>query len=204
MKGNEKIFIDLLDFGVEKGLKGTDLLEVEEWAKEKYFPDPTGLGEKWIDLRSNLKYLFEECFHETNRIKKGTSICLRVLKNEYYFRLIEYQELQDSRIAAREANRNAFIAIGISIFAIIISAVLTFAQLNTPTIINKPDLNALIKSNRETGVQREVKLDSLQMAQILTAIGYNQSNLKVKRPKVIDQGEEISHYELINKYFEDE
>jgi len=201
---NDKIFIELLKYGAEKGLKGTDQLEVEQWAAERYLPDRKSNEAEWNDLQVTLRYLFEECFHETNRTTKGGHIRIRVLKNEYYFRLIEYQELQESRRAAREASRNAWWAIRIAVAAIIVSAVLTYTQLNTPTTINKSDLNALIESNRNTNIQSEVKLDSLQMAQILSAIGYSQPKPNTKKQPATDQGKEVSHHELINKYFEDQ
>ncbi len=191
------VFIKLLEYGEEVGLSGTNFDHIHSWAAQNNIFSSSGNNESELLL---LRDLYFECFHNVS----GSSEDLWVLKTEYYFRLIEYRELQESRIAAKSANRNAFIAVGISVFAIIVSAVLTFAQLKTPATINKSDLNALIKSNRETGVQRAVKLDSLQMAQIISAIGYDQSNSKTKRKQATVQGQEVSHHELINKYFEDE
>ncbi len=126
------------------------------------------------------------------------------LSFEARFKLLDYYELQEAQRSAKSANRNAFIAIGISVIAIVISAVFTFTQSNVPITINRSDLNDLINSNREAGVQREVKLDSLQMAQILSAIGFDQSNIKVKKKEATNQGHEASHLELINQYFEDQ
>ncbi len=126
------------------------------------------------------------------------------LSFEARFKLLDYYELQEAKRAAKAANRNAFIAIAISAFAIVMSAVLTFTQSNTPIPINRSDLNALIKSNREPSVQSEVKLDSLQMAQILSAIRYDKPNTKAKKEETTNQGQEVSHHELINQYFEDQ
>ncbi len=192
----DTIFIEVLKYGAGKGLEGVSFEELKRWIYDRR---DAGFSETEHVLLNNL---FDECFE---RAKTGYDTDKLNLKTEYYFRLIEYQELQESRKASREANRNAFIAIGISLLAILASAILTFTQLNTPTRINKSDLTALIESNRDAGIQKEVKLDSLQMAQILSAIGYGQSNPKSTTiPKATDQGGEISIHGLINQYFEEE
>ncbi len=194
----DSIFIKLLEYGAKKGIEGTSYDEIKSWATERNFIDVTD------DVDGRAKEL-EQLFSETyQQVVRDTDVT-HTLKTEYYFRLIEYQELQASRQAAREANRNAFIAIGISLFAIIISAVLTFAQLRMPTTISKSDLSALIRSNTEAGTQqREVKLDKLQMAQILSAIGFDKTNTNAKKEEATNQGHEASHLELINQYFEDQ
>jgi hypothetical protein len=194
---DKPVFIKLLEYGEEVGLSGTNFDHIHSWAVQNNIFSNSGNIESELLL---LRDLYFECFHKGS----GSSEDLWVLKTEYYFRLIEYRELQESRTAARSANKNAMWAIGISVAAIIVSAVLTFTQLNTPATINKSDLNALIESNRENGIQRTVKLDNVQMAQILSAIGHEQSNSRTKKQQAADQGQEVSHHELINKYFEDE
>ncbi len=194
---DKPVFIKLLEYGEEVGLSGTNFDHIHSWAVQNNIFSNSGNIESELLL---LRDLYFECF---NRVS-GSSEDLWVLKTEYYYRLIEYRELQEGRAAARSANKNAMWAIMISVTAIIISAVLTFTQLRTPTTINKSDLNALIKSNRDSANQKEVKLDSLQMAQILSAIGFDKSNIKVKKDEVTNQGQEASHHELINQYFEDQ
>lgn len=203
----DSIFIKVLEYGEQVGIDGTTDADFWKWAKNLGVDNKSGNIQESLKtnaLQSILKECFDRAYATEDNGSKTEHYYKLVLKTEYYFRLIEYRELQESRAAARSANKNAMWAIGISVAAIIVSAVLTFTQLNTPATINKSDLNALIKSNKEAGVQRKVKLDSLQMAQILTAIGDNQSNTKAKKVKATDQGQEVSHYELINQYFEDE
>jgi len=191
----DSIFIEVLKFGEEKGIEGVSFEKLKNWI---YDDKDAGFTDTELVL---LKNIFDECFEQS---KVGNYIEEFNLKTEYYFRLIEYRELQESREAAKSANRNAMWAICISILAIIISAVLTFNQLNTPVSMNKSDLQALINSNTKADVQREVKIDSLQMAQILSAIGYSQPHRKAEKQKALDQGREVSHHQLINKYFEGE
>ncbi|MCP3871893.1 MAG: hypothetical protein GY699_01905 [Desulfobacteraceae bacterium] len=200
MDTNDKIFIELLKYGAEKGLEGVTADEITNWAIGKGFVNKNPSTPEQKIKQKALHRLLNECFNPCSADKGPQAF---VLINEYYFRLIEYQELQESRRAAREASRNAFMAIGISIFAIIITAFLTYTQLNTPTIINQSNLNALIESNRKANIQSEVKLDSLQMAQILSAIEYSQPKTKAKKLPANDQGKEISQHELINRYFEE-
>ena len=197
----DSIFIEVLKFGEKKGLEGTDYNELSNWIIKNGFAESADA--KKDNKAAILSNLFDECFDYP---RGGNKRDKANLKTEYYFRLIEYRELQASRMAARSANRNAMYAIRISIFAIIVSAVLTFTQLNAPVSVNKSDLQALINSNTSANVQREVKLDSLQMAQILSAIGYRQPKPENDRKKSLykDQGKEVSHHQLINKYFEGE
>jgi len=195
----DSIFIEVLKFGAKKGLEGTDYNELSNWIIQNGFAENADATKD--NKAAILRNLFDECFDYP---RSGYKRDKANLKTEYYFRLIEYRELQESRMAARSANRNAMWAICISILAIIISAVLTFNQLNTPVSMNKSDLQALFNSNTKADVQREIKIDNLQMAQILSAIRYSQPHLKAEKQKGSDQGKEVSHHQLINKYFEDE
>jgi len=113
-------------------------------------------------------------------------------------------ELQKSRKAAYKANRNAFFAIGISLIAIIISMISSYTLLKTPVSINKSDLKALVQAQKTLNTQTEVKLDALQMKQILSAIEYNKSNQQAKVQKPATQSQELKHVELINRYFEED
>ena len=200
----KKIFIELLKYGEKKGLSGLTSLELEDWATRNGFIDKTDGDENQKSKKNAIMNLFMECFAPSGCDRKDSNLGssnIRVLKNEYYFRLIEHQELQASRRAAKSANRNAFVAIGISVAAIIVSAFLTFTHLNTPIRINKSDLTTLINAGKSTPVQPEVKFSSRQMEQILSAI--EQIN-PVKRKYHTIPSNEIKHHELINRYFENE
>lgn len=192
----DAIFIKVLQHGEDAGLEGTNMALLRDYIEKSLSIDFN--HQDYNAYLDPLKQLFNECFRPVNEGKN------HILKTEYYFRLIEYRELQESRAAAKSANRNAFTAIGVSVSAMVFCAVLAFTQLNTPLTINKSDLKALIDSSRETGIQKEVKLDSLQMAQILTAIQSSQSSSRAKETKIPGQSQEVSHHELINQYFEDE
>ncbi len=196
----DSIFISVLEYGEKAGLKGITRQDLKNWATEKGFV--SGHND---DIKVGfLMNLFKECFEKVTPLNVGTPKWN--LKTEYYFRLIEYRELQESRLSARSANRNAIWAIGLSIFAIIVSGILAFNQLTTSVGMNKSDLQAFIISNTRENRQREVKLDSLQMAQILSAMGYRQAKPENERKSSQnkDQGKEVSHHQLINQYFEDE
>jgi len=201
------IFIEVLKCGAKKGIEGLTAEELYTWGAEQgYFGPNAYLDPDVQDVDQQLKRfafkkLFLECFQKSNYAHGAKAKTAYVLKNEYYFRFIEYQELQESRAAAKSANRNAMWAIGISVFAIIVSAFLTYTQLNTPASINKSDLQALINSNSSADVQKEVKLDPLQMEQILSAMAQSKSAVKTKNPF---QSNEIKHHELINQYFENQ
>ncbi len=192
----DSIFIKVLEHGEEVGLEGTNMSFLKNYIEKRLLIDFTQTDQKHKKIP--LEHLLGECFEKFQGGKNGKNY---ILKTEYYFRLVEYRELQEARAAAKSANRNAFIAIGISIFTLVVSAVLTFTQLNIPTTINKSDLQTLINSN---AVQRDVKLDNLQMAQILSVIESRQSKLKPQKPKAIFPSNEVQHHDLINKYFEEE
>jgi hypothetical protein len=191
----DSVFIEVLKYGAEKGVEGGTLENMKKWICDHR--DAELIETEHVLLEN----IFEECFEMSNG---GTGGEKYNLKTEYYFKLIEYQELRESNKAAKSASRNAFTAIGISVFAMVFIAVFAFTQWNRPITINESDLNALISSNRHSNAQREVKLDSLQMAQILAAMQYSRSNPEPKKQKTIEQGQEVSHHELINQYFEDE
>jgi hypothetical protein len=185
------IFIDVLTYGAKRGAAGVSFEELKKRINDNR---DTELTETELALLNNI---FKECF-----ASGGSGTEKQNLKTEYYFRLIEYQALKESWKAGKSANRNAFTAIGLAVFAIVLTTFLAFTQWNRPITLSKSDLNALTSSNRHANVQREVKLDSLQMAQILAAVQYRGPEPKNQKPK--EQGQEISHHELINQYFENE
>ena len=201
------IFIDVLRYGEQVGLKGTSYGDFQKWAAEKGIINLTSNAAKDALQIDSLKKLFQDCFVSFADTEKGGSTSTIpsrcVLKTEYYFRLIEYRERHERTQAANFANRNAMWAIGISLAAVILCTILTLTLIFTPNRMKPSDLTPLINS---IAVQKEVRLDSLQMAQLISAIGYNQYKPKNDRKKSVHQTEsqEILHHELINRYFEDE
>ena len=188
------IFTAVLEHGEDVGLNGTNYSLFHDDIEKKMKIDLTHPDN--THMVNPLNRLFEECFKFYGAGKNGQNY---ILKTEYYIRLTQQRELKESRDAAKSANRNAWLAISISIAAIIISAVLTWTQLNTPLSIKKSDLAALVSSSTPSGVEREVKLNSLQMKQILLSI--EQMSTKNKKVSTIPSNE-VEHHELINEYFE--
>ena len=163
----DKIFIILLEYGAEIGLEGTDIPEFIKWAASHNFIN-TKSSETHEKLKQNaLHSLFKECFEENRYYEGSSSKKLFVLKNEYYFRLIEYRELQESRNASKEANKNAMVvnktatvAIAISVLAILVGLFVSIFQVITPvSTINQPDLKLLITYNR-CGIVKYFKKES--------------------------------------------
>ncbi len=129
--GGEKLdgsaFIWILEHGREKGLGGTKPEDAEKLAIEAGVlaaPDSGGYRE---ERRAFLK-LFHESFERTDRTKDTAF----VLKSEYFFRLLEHDELVASRDAASSARSWAAGALVVSILAILVSAAIGYAELATP------------------------------------------------------------------------
>jgi hypothetical protein len=109
---NEKsIFIRMLQLGADNGAKPMRKSAFFEWA--------IGQGDiesEQDQVISQLHKLFDECF-----ICSGASTTEEntyVLKSEYYFRLLEFTELELSRKASSEANRNSIIATVLAVISI--------------------------------------------------------------------------------------
>ncbi|HEY0894082.1 MAG TPA: hypothetical protein VGE32_13565, partial [Cellvibrio sp.] len=90
----------------------------------------------------------------------------RLLKTEYYFRLIEFRELQETRTASKTANKNSIIALTISVIAILISICTTAIQLNTTTKINADQIKEIVKASRSPNIQK-VTINNDQLLEIL-------------------------------------
>lgn len=186
MAEDDTVFIELLKYGAEIGLEGITIIELEDWAVEKGFLDATDDSslEDQSHQQKALENLFQECFYITDNYTGD--IPLRVLKNEYYFRLIEYKELQESRRTAKQANRNAFIAIGISVSAIIISALMTWSQLKTPTTIKTDQLNALITATTAPKIQN-VHLNDNQIKELKGILEDTRTNEVILSKKQLER-----------------
>jgi len=138
---DKPIFIRLLEYGEKVSLEGTNMKAVKDWAIEnKYLAVPGSSDYEnryWL-----LNNLFNESFSKS-REAKGE---VWVLKNEYYFRLLEYRELEEARKASTQANRNAFWAIVIAIIALICSLAIGYFQINKPILLDSEQFNLLTRS----------------------------------------------------------
>jgi hypothetical protein len=136
---NQPIFIRLLEFGEIVGLEGTDFDEVTAWAEENAL----------LPMRESNNYnrqqgLLRDLFFESFALNSASTERVWVLKNEYYFRLLEYRELQESRIAAAEARKYSLIAISISIVAIFLTIFIGYLQVRSPIIISEKQLAEIL------------------------------------------------------------
>ena len=192
----DTVFIKVLEHGEQVGLEGTTPTDLKRHIEKELDIDLDHTDHQ--SKKESLDNIFYECFRNVDGRKHGRN---HILKTEYYFRLIEYRELQEARSASKSANRNAFMAIGLSIFAILVSAILPLTQLNTPVSISKADFQELIKTANS---EQEVKLDRLQMARILSAIESLQLEPIPQKSKAILPSNEVQHHDLINRYFEEQ
>jgi hypothetical protein len=110
-KKKDSIFIELLKYGERAGLQGTTIPEMLKWAQTNGFSDSDIVRENSLLFR-----LYDECFVPGSESRGGHG--LSVLRNEYFFRLVEYRELEMARKASREARWLSIAAIIISLFAI--------------------------------------------------------------------------------------
>ena len=192
----DTVFIKVLEHGEQVGLEGTTPTDLKRHIEKELDIDLDHTDHQ--SKKESLDNIFYECFRNVDGRKHGRN---HILKTEYYFRLIEYRELQEARSASKSANRNAFMAIGLSIFAILVSAILPLSQLNAPVSIRKADFQELTKT---ANVEQEVKLDRLQMARILSAIESLQLEPIPQKSKAILPSNEVQHHDLINRYFEEQ
>ena len=155
-KTEKTIHIRLLEYGEKVGLTGATWDSTTEWAVEnKVIPQKKG------DEADLLKELFLECFASTSRSTAVT----RVLKAEYFFRLLEYRELCEVRETSRQANQNAWIAIVISVIALIITSLIGYYQTTRPIDINKEQIVAIVNTIK--------KIESGSLQEILTKLNKN-------------------------------
>jgi len=136
---HQHIFIRLLEYGESIGLNGTNFEEVLEWDKKyNYIPKP---GSQEYKLREGL---LRELFFESFTKSTASTDNIWVLKSEYYFRLLQYRELQLARQSASEAKNHSNIAISISILALLASLVLGTMQLRSEVRISVDQIDQLL------------------------------------------------------------
>jgi hypothetical protein len=144
------IFIALLEHGEDKGLDGTSLANVLDWAqKNDYLPEKD--DPRYNEMQGLLRDLFFESFAQNSFVSSSANSW--GLKAEYFYRLLEYRELHEARENSRKAQKNALIAISISIFALVASVSIGYMQLSKPVEISERQISKMID---------EVKLSSQQ------------------------------------------
>lgn len=127
----ESPFIWILEHGERVGLDGTSLEAATKSAQADGVLPATGTPE-FTTKFTWFRRLFQEAFDCPGVTLQG------VLKSEYFFRLIEFRELQESREAALSARRWAAAALVVSIVAIAASTISAHRQMTTPLKIEGP------------------------------------------------------------------
>lgn len=154
----KSIFIRLLEFGERKGIQGFRGDEYDTWKAEQ--PDVVN---EYGDRSQEARTLLNACFDQ-----QPTNPGFRyVLKTEYYFRLIEFKELEESRLASASANQHSKIAIGFSVFAILIGAL----QLNSNITLDANQVSKMAAKDYPASQ----RIESEQLTQVIEAL--KQSNI---------------------------
>ncbi len=148
MTGKDSVFIKLLEYGEQVGLDGSDIEAALAWARNEGLLGADQSRENAIKQAFFIE-LFNECFVQSNyNITTGK----RVLTAEYYYRLIEHRELKEARQASKDANRNAFIAICLSIVAMSSSVYIGYQQLTNTVSLNPDQLETIITATNKPAI----------------------------------------------------
>lgn len=146
MDEKDKIFIKLLEYGALKELNGSSLDDALEWAKKSDYISKKNKNEA-VKAEKRFIDLFYECFTGGRGFQLSDDRkAIGVLKAEYYFRLIEYKELQEARRTAKKANITAWVAIIFSLITFLSASFFTYMQLNTPIKIDPVQMEQLLIS----------------------------------------------------------
>jgi hypothetical protein len=158
----KSIFIRLLEFGENKGIQGFKGDEYDEWKAEQ-----SDIVNAHGDSSRETRSLLDTCF---DQYTENTGFKY-VLKTEYYFRLIEFKELELSRKASSEANRNSIIATMLAVISIGIGSYFGYIQKTTPMILNNDQVESIKapESQRIESEQLTQVIESLKQSNINTA-----------------------------------
>lgn len=151
------IFIKMLEFGESCGINGADFNDLRGWLTENNY-----IKINDSEKRDKLMVLYKECFGENCNLKN-------TLKTEYFYRLVEHREFQLAISASRSANTNSFIAIGISIFAIICSVIAAYIQITSSISLDKNQLESIIQANQPPHSQ-VIVIEESQLKKISSTI----------------------------------
>jgi|GEM_PF-5391264 len=94
---------------------------------------------------------------EIGPIHRGGNYKESSISLENYFRLLEYDELRESRIASTEAKRYSMIAITISSLALLLAPLLTWWQIKSDVQIVEP-----VEIESEQLIQLNTKFDTIE------------------------------------------
>jgi hypothetical protein len=157
----KSIFIRMLQLGAVNGAKPMTKSAFIDWAVEQ-----GDMESKQDPVVSQLYKLFDECFICSKTPSIGEKSY--VLKSEYYFRLLEFTELELSRKASSEANRNSLIATLLAVLSIIIGGYFGYVQKTTSIKIDNKQVSLMT-------TDKSLQIESEQLNQVIEAL--KQSNI---------------------------
>jgi hypothetical protein len=170
---NEKhIFVELLKLGESRGVIGLNSHEFKEWALSQ-----AEIENEHAQSYQNINRIFKESFDEIDKGYGNPNIF--VLKNEYYFRLVEFEELRLSRETAISAKRYSVSALTISVLAVIISLAASYVQIISPISIEQDQINDLkiqleqtrdLHENQQRELKQELQSQSAIQEKIVTEL----------------------------------
>jgi hypothetical protein len=172
------IYIALLEYGEEHGLKGVTLDAVYEWAEKTDYLPSSG-SPQYQNTKSLLRDLYFECFEKNSNSNNN----IWGLKNEFYFRLLEYRELVEARQASTLAKRNSNIATIISITALVASLYIGYMQLAKPLSIESTQVSK-VESSLQVQTASIVEASKLGNTQVVAAINELKSEVTILNNKV--------------------
>lgn len=159
----DSIYIKILEYGEQCGIDGASHDCLLDWLEQEGVLE----NKDNIDLviKNRITSIFYECFEETMGSEHNT----RLLKPEYFYRLIEFRELEESRKASSDANKKSNTAITISIVALVVTVVISFIQLTSNITIRPSQIEALVNSN-SAPTQQRIVIDDSQLKVITSSI----------------------------------
>jgi hypothetical protein len=197
---DENILIKLLEHGENAGQTGITKADALEWfaltASVGPVSDP-GAANREEDFLA----LFYECFEPAPPTQQEADPKRYRLAPQYRIRLIEYRSRQRGTQTAARALKISSAALVLFVATVIFG--LFWAQ-SRPS--GQPSVSdAQLKKIAETVLSaepRDVRLDRLQMMQIISAIEAKKDTAGQRPPATIPSNE-IEHHDLINRYFEE-
>lgn len=133
------IFIRILELGEERGVSGINEHEFKEWALAQ-----SDIQSENTSEFVNARVLLKESFYEVDKGHGNPNVF--VLKNEYYFRLIEFEELRLSRDASKSAKKYSIVALCLSVLAILSGVYASYQQMNNPVQLDPLQIEKLVDS----------------------------------------------------------
>jgi hypothetical protein len=152
------IFVELLKLGESRGVRGFDSNEFKKWALSQ-----VEIESENSQSYQNIYRTFKESFDEIDKGYGNPNVF--ILKNEYYFRLVEFEELRLSREASTSAKKYSIFAMSIYVLAILISITASYIQTNSPISIEQNQIGA-VKLQLESAQNAQQKQQSELKAEL--------------------------------------